>query len=124
MSSSAKKLLFSVSIADCEIQTFTVGGPGGGGKDTSNSGVRLIHKPSGAVGTGREERSLQSNKQKAFRRMCETKEFKAWHTMMVAKLSGLPSVEELVEDAMNPKNLVFETRVDGKWVPWDQEYAE
>jgi hypothetical protein len=120
MSSSPKqkKLLFTVSIADCEIQTFTVGGPGGGGKDTSNSGVRLIHRPSGAVGTGREERSLQQNKVKAFRRMAETKEFKAWHMLTVAKLQGKPTVDELVEAWMHPKNLVIETRVEDKWVPY------
>lgn len=45
-----KKLLFSVGMKDLEMQTFSVGGPGGGGKDTSNSGVRLIHHSSGARG--------------------------------------------------------------------------
>lgn len=37
-----KELLFSVTMKDLEMQTFSVGGHGGGGKDTSNSGVRLI----------------------------------------------------------------------------------
>ena len=44
-----KHLLFSVTRKDLIRQTFTVGGHGGGGKDTSNSGVRLIHPLSGAV---------------------------------------------------------------------------
>jgi hypothetical protein len=39
-----KELLFSVTIKDCEVQTFTVKGPGGGGKDTSQTGVRVIHR--------------------------------------------------------------------------------
>lgn len=39
-----KQLLFSVTMKDCDLQTFTVGGPGGGGKDTSSTGVRIVHR--------------------------------------------------------------------------------
>jgi hypothetical protein len=39
-----RKLLFSVTIKDCDVQSFTVGGNGGGGKDTSNNGIRVIHR--------------------------------------------------------------------------------
>lgn len=122
--SGTKKLLFSVSVGDCEIQTFTVGGPGGGGKDTSNSGVRIIHKASGAVGTGREERSLQQNKQKAFRRMVETPKFKAWHRLECCRHLGQPSVEELVEEMMEIRHLHFEVKdADGKWVDAGLDFA-
>lgn len=38
-----KQLLFSVTIKDCRVDTFTVGGNGGSGKDTSNTGVRVTH---------------------------------------------------------------------------------
>lgn len=108
--STNKRLLFSVSIKDCEIQTFTVGGPGGGGKDTSNTGVRLTHKPSGAVSTAREERSQQTNKVRAFRRLCETKEFKTWHRLTVARLSGEKPIEQQVDEAMAPENLKIEVK--------------
>lgn len=39
-----KVLLFSVTIKDCDVGTFTVKGPGGGGKDTSQTGVRVTHR--------------------------------------------------------------------------------
>lgn len=39
-----KTLLFSVTVEDCDVQTFTVGGNGGSGKDTSNTGVRVTHR--------------------------------------------------------------------------------
>lgn len=39
-----RTLLFSVTIADCEVGTFTVKGPGGGGKDTSRTGIRVTHR--------------------------------------------------------------------------------
>ena len=116
--STSKRLLFSVSIKDCEIQTFTVGGPGGGGKDTSNTGVRLTHKPSSATATAREERSQQTNKVRAFRRLCETKEFKAWHRLTVARLSGEKSIEQQVDEAMAPGNIRIEVKdEDGRWAP-------
>lgn len=38
-----KKLLFSVTIKDCRVDNFTVGGNGGAGKDTSNTGARVTH---------------------------------------------------------------------------------
>ena len=98
-----KKLLFSVGMKDLEMQTFSVGGPGGGGKDTSNSGVRLIHRPSGARGEGRETRSSTQNKRAAFMHLIETKEFKAWHKAECARLMGW-------EPEVNPQQIY--ARVD------------
>jgi protein subunit release factor A len=96
---SEKKLLFSVTMKDLEMQTFTVGGHGGGGKDTSNSGVRLIHKASGAVGEGRDHRSNTRNRQDALVRLANTKEFKQWHRVECAKRMGqqIPETPEQIK---------------------------
>lgn len=75
------------------MQTFSVGGPGGGGKDTSNSGVRLIHDASGAVGEGRETRSNTQNRRAALRKLATSREFLAWHKTECARLLG-KAVEE------------------------------
>jgi protein subunit release factor B len=113
-----RRLLFSVTMADCEFQTFTVGGHGGSGKDTSNTGVRIIHRASGARGECREERSQKANKERAFRKMAESPEFKAWVKVKAAQLAGEPSIEELVERAMAPQHIRVETRDEkGRWVP-------
>jgi protein subunit release factor A len=91
------KLLFSVTAKDFEMQTFSVGGCGGSGKDTSNSGVRLTHRASGAVGEGRETRSNTQNRRAAFRHLIETPKFKAWHAAECARLMGeSPASEEQV----------------------------
>ena len=79
--------MFSVSISDCEIQTFTCGGKGGSGKDTSNNGVRIIHHPSGARGECREQRHQLANKRIAFTRMGESKAFKVWAKLQVSKIN-------------------------------------
>jgi protein subunit release factor B len=116
----ARRLLFSVTIHDCRVDTFTCGGHGGSGKDTSNNGVRVVHEPSGAVGECREERHQHVNKLRAFRRMTETREFKTWHRRMTLAMLGEKSIDQLVDEALDPANLRVETRdADGRWVPAD-----
>ncbi len=88
-----KRLLFSVTMKDLDMQTFSVGGHGGGGKDTSNSGVRLIHRASGAVGEGREHRSNTQNRRSAFVKLVNTTKFKNWHRVECARLMGQPIIE-------------------------------
>jgi hypothetical protein len=117
LKSSSRKFLFSVSIHDCRVDTFTCGGKGGSGKDTSNTGVRVVHEPSGAVGECREERSQPTNKRRAFIRMTETPAFKAWHRITTARLLGQPSIDELVAEAMQPQHLKIEERNErGQWI--------
>lgn len=92
-----KRLLFSVTAKDFEMQTFTCPGHGGGGKDTSRNGVRLIHPPSGARGEGRSARSLTQNRREAFIHLVATSEFKRWHRVETARRMGQPVVETTAE---------------------------
>ena len=48
---------------DCEYQTFRSGGPGGQYQNTTESGIRIIHKPTGVIGESRQERSQAQNKE-------------------------------------------------------------
>lgn len=115
---SGNKLLFSVTMKDLEMQTFRSGGKGGQGQNKVNSGVRLIHHPSGARGEARDSRDQPQNKRAAFLRLTETSEFKAWHKMEVARRLGLVrEVEELVEDAMEPHNLKVDVMTKDGWRP-------
>lgn len=117
------KLLFSVGMKDFEMQTFSVGGPGGGGKDTSNSGVRLTHPPSGAVGEGRDHRSNTQNRSAAFLRLVDTKEFKSWHLLETARRMGQPvpetpgqildRVDRMIEQGLRDGSIVLEESSDG-----------
>lgn len=111
----ARKLVFSITIDDCEIQTFRSSGSGGQNVNKRDTGVRIIHHPSGAVGRSTDERSQLQNKRLAFKRMAETKEFQKWVRLEVAKKSGEKSAEEKVEEMMELKNLKFEIKEDGKW---------
>ena len=91
------------------MQTFTVGGNGGSGKDTSSTGVRVVHKASGAVGQGTETRSQLKNKQLAFGRMARSKEFAAWQKLECARRLGqIASVEKAVDELMLDKHIKIE----------------
>ena len=54
---------------DLEQQTFRSGGAGGQYQNTTESGVRLIHKPTGLIAESREERSQHQNKDKCLKRL-------------------------------------------------------
>lgn len=110
-----KRLLFSVKIEDCKVYTFTVGGNGGAGKDTSNTGVRITHPPSKATAVGVTSRSQHKNKLDAFKKMRNTREFKLWHKLKVAELMSGKSIEQKVDEAMQPENLKVEVKTDNGW---------
>lgn len=66
-----RQLMFSVTLRDCEVQTFRSGGKGGQNQNKRDTGVRIIHHPSGARGEARDERSQLQNKRLAFKRMAD-----------------------------------------------------
>jgi protein subunit release factor B len=104
-----KKLLFSITKDDCVFQTFRSGGKGGQNQNKVESGVRVIHPPSGAIGESREHRDQLQNKRSAFRRMAETKEFIAWHRIQAAaRMQGIVDIDRMVEKLMAPENLKVE----------------
>lgn len=49
-------------LAECEVETFRSGGPGGQHANKVESGVRLTHRPSGITVTSRTSRSQWRNK--------------------------------------------------------------
>lgn len=112
-----RQLLFSVTLADCDVQTFRAGGPGGQNQNKRDTGVRIIHRASGARGESREERSQLQNKRLAFRRMADSAMFQAW----VARQSDQQKKIEAraaawaQQQVESPEVLKVETWRDGRW---------
>lgn len=108
-----RELAFSVTIHDCEVQTFRAGGKGGQNQNKRDSGVRVIHHPSGARGEARDQRSQKQNKSAAFERMANSKEFRLWVRKQIGEDAGTLA---WLDQQTWPVYIKTEYLIDGKWV--------
>lgn len=58
-------------LAQCRVETFRSGGPGGQHQNVTESGVRIVHLPTGIRASSREERSQYRNRDIALARLRE-----------------------------------------------------
>jgi protein subunit release factor B len=56
---------------DSDVEFFIAGGPGGQHRNKVETGVRLVHRPSGISVTATERRSQHANREAAFERLAE-----------------------------------------------------
>ena len=110
-----KELIFSITKKDFKIQTFQSGGPGGQHQNKTDSGVRIIHKASGATGESRTDKSQHRNKKLALKRLTETTKFKLWLQRKTSEVFSGQTIEQKVDEVMQPKNLKIETKINNKW---------
>lgn len=111
-----KELLFSVTKKDLIIQTFRSGGKGGQHQNTTDSGVRIIHKDSGAVAECREGRSQHANKKIAFKRLIEHHKFKIWTSQKILEIETGMKIEDRVNEQLKIENLKIEGKNEkGQW---------
>ena len=122
-----RKPILSVTIKDCEVQTFCTGGKGGQNQNRRKMGVRIVHKPSGAVGECREERSQLANKRKAFGRMAHSDKMQTWLRIESSRILGDGlTPEERVKKAMEKYwDFKVETQdEEGNWVLFSSQSRE
>lgn len=104
-----RKPLFSLTRKDFRVDHFRSGGPGGQNQNKRETGVRITHEPSGAVGESREERSQLQNQKTAFRRLIESRAFKNWMMATAAAIEqGHRDLDRKVDSMMVPENLLVE----------------
>lgn len=111
----AREKLFSVTLDDCRVDTFRSGGKGGQHQNKTESGVRITHELSGAVGESREERSQLQNKKLAFKKMVKHPRFRLWVDQVRREMETGVTAEEQVAQWMTPEKLRVEGKVEGKW---------
>jgi protein subunit release factor B len=105
----SRELLFTVNKNDCEWDYFRASGHGGQHRDKTSNAVRCTHKPSSASATCQEHREQSKNKQVAFRKVAESKEFQAWARIEAQKKMGIQAeIEKRVDEMMKPENIKIE----------------
>jgi protein subunit release factor A len=115
-----KQLILSITKKDFRIDTFRSGGSGGQHQNTTDSGVRIVHIESGAVGESRTERSQLHNKKLAFNRLVKSPKFKIWLNRKLYEISESKTIEEIVDESMHNSNLKIECRdKDNKWINYE-----
>lgn len=121
MSTNAKVLLFSVTAADCDWSYTRGTGAGGQKKNKTSSAVHCTHRTSGAHGYAEETRSQAKNRELAFTKMTQTKEFKAWHQMEIMRRTGMAAqIDADVEKEM--RRVKVERKTDeGLWEVWNEQ---
>lgn len=98
----------SITKKNLTIQTFRSGGNGGQNQNKRDTGVRIIHRDSGAVGESRESRNQLVNKKLAFKRMVAHPKMKIW----IAKQANVEEIDKSSTRryTYKGKNISLETR--------------
>lgn len=105
-----RELLLSITKKDFRIDTFRAGGKGGQHQNKKDTGVRITHIASGAVGEARDSRSQHDNKRNAFLRCVNSGKFQKWYKLECARRLGiLADIEARVDELMKPEYLKIET---------------
>lgn len=113
-----RKLVFSVTAKDCDFDFYRGSGKGGQKRNKTDNCARCTHRVSGAVGKSENGRSQRKNKEAAFFKMSQTKEFKNWHKKQTNRLIGQEiDLEKQVDESM--KHIKIEGKEDGKWEELD-----
>ena len=105
-----------VTRKDLEISNFCGSGKGGQNKQKNATGVQIKHIESGAIGRCSETRSQFQNRKKAFLNLCETPKMKLWLSKKLYELQQNKTIDEVVEEMMQPKYLRTQIKENGRWI--------
>jgi peptide chain release factor 1 len=115
MSGKQKELLFSVTKKDFEVTWFSGTGAGGQYRNKHQNCCRIIHKESGAIGTGQSQRDRIANQKEAFMNCVKSSEFVVWLNKKIFEMDYGDSIDDLVDKAMSDNNIKIEVFENGEW---------
>lgn len=102
----SRQRVLHLTIKDFVVDHFRVGGNGGQRRDKRDTGARVTHPPSGAVGQCTEYRTQKQNKRVAWLKCVQSDKFQNWLRIEHSRAVG--DIEAAVEAGMRPQNLIIE----------------
>lgn len=90
-----------VLLRDCDVQTLRHSGPGGQHRNKTETGVRLIHRPTGITVTAFEERSQLRNREAAVQRLRIALALQVREAIDVDAYTAPDEVRAILPDARN-----------------------
>lgn len=110
-----KEPMLSITAKDFE-WSYTKGtGAGGQKRNKTSSAVHCLHRLSGAHGYSEASRSQADNKQDAWNKCINDKQFKSWlHRETMRRTGQELEIERKVEEEM--RKVKLEIKQDGKWI--------
>lgn len=106
--------------ADCDWSYTRGTGAGGQKKNKTSSAVHCTHRASGAHGYAEETRSQAKNRELAFVKMAQTKDFQAWHHAECMRRTGVMATIEANVEAEMRRVKVERKNDEGLWELWLQ----
>lgn len=111
-----RELLFKITRDDFDEFHIRGSGPGGQHRNKTATGVRLVHRDSGAVGVATDDKSQNRNRIEAWKRLRQTPTFIKWFDERCRTAMQQPSLASLVDKAMAEDNIITEVKDDnGRW---------
>lgn len=106
---------FKLTKDDFEITWFSGSGAGGQYRNKHANCCRMTHKESGITKIGQSQRDQISNRQDAFKAICDDPKFKSWLEKKLIEIEEGVTLEQKVDELMAEENIVTEVKVNGKW---------
>ena len=114
-----KKPVFSITKNDFKIDWFSGTGAGGQHRNRHQCCCRLTHMGSGITVTGQSHKERITNQKEALNNLVNHPKFKLWYTRRFNEIINEKTIDELVDESIDEKNLKIEIRKDRKWKQGD-----
>ncbi len=98
-------------LEECRVDVYRSSGPGGTKADTTESAVRITHKPTGVQASAQDRRSQHKNKSLALRRLRINYALKERHDIDPEQIGIPPALEEYTKSGLK-----INTR--NRWYPF------